>query len=98
MVLVPDAWIYDYLVITREAGAEVMLDDTLLPDEAFTPVSSTGYEVARIPVKDGVHRVESISGEAGLGLIVVGFDEFDSYAYKGGMGTGVINSHYRCVA
>ena len=60
-------------------------------DAAFTPVLSSGYEVARIPVEDGVHRVETVSGEDGLGLIVLGFDEFDSYAYIGGMGTGVIN-------
>jgi hypothetical protein len=90
VVLVPGTWINDALIITRHQGSAVVLDDETLPDDVFTPVASSGFEVARVPVPDGIHTLETGS-ESGLGVIVVGWDEWDSYAYTGGMGMGEIN-------
>jgi len=90
VVLVPGTWINDALIITRHQGSGVILDDETLPDDQFVPVAGSGFEVARIIVPDGVHTLETTS-ESGLGVIVVGWDQWDSYAYTGGMGMGEIN-------
>jgi hypothetical protein len=91
VVLVPGTWINDALIITRGLGAEVLLDGVAIPDSEFQTVASTGWEVARVIVPDGVHALESGNNQAGLGVIVVGWDDYDSYAYTGGMGMGEIN-------
>ena len=39
-------------------------------------------------VDDGVH---TFVGEQGISVIVVGYDDDDSYAYLGGSGTVIIN-------
>jgi len=91
VVLVPATWVNDVLVITRHAGEGVLLDGEPLPDDPFIPVASSGYEVGRVPVPDGVHTLASEDEEYGLGVLVVGYDTYDSYAYAGGMGMGEIN-------
>jgi hypothetical protein len=91
VVLVPGTWINDALIITRHAGASVDLDGETLPDDPFMPVASSGFEVARVPVPDGIHTLSVAGDSSGLGVIVVGWDSYDSYAYTGGMGMGEIN-------
>jgi len=91
VVLVPGTWVYDVLIITRHAGEGVLIDDAPLPDDPFVPVADSGYEVARVPIDDGVHSLRSADAEYGLAVIVVGYDDYDSYAYAGGMGMGEIN-------
>jgi hypothetical protein len=87
VVLVPNQWDVDMLVVTREAGEEVLLDGVAIPDLDFIPVG-TDYEVARVVVQDGVHQ---LSSDSGFSVVVVGFDGADSYAYLGGSSTGKIN-------
>lgn len=87
VVLVPDQWTWDFLVITRPAGIEVELDGAAIDDALFV-ASAGGFEVARIQVEDGVHQ---LLGTAGFSVAVVGYDTADSYAYMGGSGTGLIN-------
>jgi hypothetical protein len=91
VVLVPGTWINDALVITRVAGSGVLLDGTAIPAGSFVTVASSGYEVARIAVADGIHTLVSTNPDNGLAVIVVGWDTYDSYAYIGGMGMGAIN-------
>jgi hypothetical protein len=91
VVLVPGTWINDGISITRVAGSGVLLDGELIPDGEFTPVGNSGYEVARISVSDGNHTLESTNDYNGLAVIVTGYDQYDSYAYTGGMGLGAIN-------
>jgi len=91
VVLVPGTWINDVLIITRHATEGVLLDDMLMPDDPFVPVADSGYEVARIPIDDGIHTLASEDETYGLAVIVVGYDSYDSYAYAGGMGMGEIN-------
>ena len=87
IVLVPSEWINDVLVVTRPVGVEVTLDGVAIDDAAFVDAGG-GYEVARVPTTDGVHALDSAEG---FMVMVVGFDDADSYAYVGGTGTGVIN-------
>jgi hypothetical protein len=55
------------------------------------PVGDSGFEVARIPIDDGIHTLAADDAQYGLAVIVVGYDLWDSYAYAGGMGMGEIN-------
>jgi hypothetical protein len=87
VVLVPESWTTDIAVITREAGMDVEIDGVEVPDADFIAVGDT-YEVARVPVTDGVHTFD---GDAPFGVVVVGYTAVDSYAYVGGIGTSVIN-------
>ncbi|MBW2276833.1 MAG: IgGFc-binding protein [Deltaproteobacteria bacterium] len=91
VVLVPSTWEGDALVITRDAGIGVQVDGVAVPEAQFLAVSGTEYEVARVNVDDGVHTVESVDDQHGVGVIVIGWDYADSYAYTGGMGMVAIN-------
>ena len=92
VVLVPSGWRRDVLVLTRAAGAEVRIDGLAVADAEFVPVGAGEWEVARIVVADGVHVLDSGPGYGpgvgrGFGVEVVGWDQYDSYAYAGGAGT-----------
>lgn len=89
VLLVPETWINDYLIITRYAGSEVLVDGVAVPDMEFIPVGDGDFEVARVLTPDGVHTVDG-SGDP-VSVSVVGYDSYDSYAYLGGVGTAVIN-------
>jgi hypothetical protein len=87
VVLVPESWDTDIAVITRPEGAPIVLDGAAVPDTAFVAVG-TGWEVARVPIADGVHTFEA---DDPFGVIIVGTTPVDSYAYVGGIGTSIIN-------
>ncbi len=89
VVLVPGTWINDVLVLTRPAGASITIDGVAVDDTLFAPVGAGTFEVARVPVPDGVHVLDG--GDQKFGVVVVGYDQHDSYAYIGGTGTGIIN-------
>jgi hypothetical protein len=87
VLLVPSQWTWDFLVVTRPEGAGVELDGAAIDDGLFVSAGG-GFEVARVPVDDGVHEVDA---NAPIAVEVVGYDTADSYAYLAGGGTGVIN-------
>jgi hypothetical protein len=87
VVIVPDKWDTDQVVITRKTGEAVALDGVPLADSAFIPVGPD-HEVGRFIVTDGVHELGSAIG---FSIVVIGYDYADSYAYLGGSGTGIIN-------
>jgi hypothetical protein len=89
VVLVPGTWENDVAVLTRRIGATITIDDVPVSDSEFLPVADTDYEVARVPISDGVHLLNGYNDP--FGVIIVGYDQWDSYAYLGGTGTGVIN-------
>jgi hypothetical protein len=89
VVLVPGTWINDVAVVTRPAGATITVDGVAIPDSSFYPVATSGFDVARVAIPDGVHVLDG--GGSAFGVIIVGYDQHDSYAYLGGTGTGVIN-------
>jgi hypothetical protein len=89
VVLVPGTWINDVAVITREMDAPITIDGVPIPEQSFVPVSDSFFEVARVPIADGVHLIDG--GTAKFSVVIVGYDQYDSYAYLGGTGTGVIN-------
>lgn len=92
VVLVPTAWNYDWFVITKKTGTSVSVDGVAVPQMNFVKVGPANnpspWEVARVPVPDGVHALE---GDEPFGVIVLGYDAYDSYAYPGGLDQKVIN-------
>ena len=88
VVLVPLNWVNDFMIITKPVGATVNLDGILVPQSSFTQVGTSTWEVARISVTDGVHTLD---GTMPFGVIVVGYDSYDSYAYPGGLNQALIN-------
>lgn len=89
VVLVPSTWIHDALLLTRRAGAAISIDGVAVEDREFAPLPGGDWEVARVSVPDGVHLLDG-DGEA-FGVVVIGWDQFDSYAYIGGIGTAKLN-------
>lgn len=89
VILVPSTWVTDIGVFTRMAGAVITIDGVNIPDTAFNPVGNSGFEVARVPLPDGIHVLEG--GETPFSVIVVGYDQHDSYGYLAGTGTRIIN-------
>lgn len=84
----------DFIIITREAGTEVMLDCLgVVPDDHFSPIPGTPYEVGHVDLDiDGnggegscVDGQQFISADQPIGLVVGGLDWATSYAYPGGL-------------
>jgi len=88
VVLAPEKWVEDWVVIVREKDVEVRLDDVVVDDADFTVVGVSNYEVARVLVEDGVH---TLAAESPISVLGVGWDRYDSYAYLGGARTKFIN-------
>lgn len=92
VVLVPVAWTYDFFVVTKKVNSTVNLDGVAIPQASFVRVGPanmpTDWEVARLPVPDGVHALD---GDSPFGVIVLGYDSYDSYAYPGGLDQKQIN-------
>ena len=77
-------------VITFEvepAGATITLDGANVT--GFVPIGASGYSVARVPLSDGIHVLDG--NETPFSVIIVGYDEYDSYGYLAGTGTKIIN-------
>jgi hypothetical protein len=87
VVLVPDQWTTDILVITQPIGGTVTVDGVAIPPDMYLEFGND-WEAARYPVPDGVHQLE---GTEPFSVVVVGYDGADSYAYLGGSSTGKIN-------
>jgi hypothetical protein len=87
VVLVPGVWPDDAAVITRPVGVTITMDGLAVADSEFAPVGAE-FEVARVPVADGVHRFE---GDEPFSVAITGTHQTGSYAYLGGTATAVIN-------
>ena len=79
IVLTPSQYQEDYLTIIAPSGATIRLDGT--PISAGRS-SLGGWDIIRIPVADGVHRVDA---DVAFGLYAYGYDCDVSYAYPGGL-------------
>ena len=84
----------ELVTIVREAGTTVDLDCMgIVPDDRFTTVTGTNYEVANIDLDiDGVggegscvDGAQFITASAPVGIAVGGYDCAASYGYPGGL-------------
>lgn len=86
--LAPDAYTFDYVTIVAPLGAQVLLDDVLIPEAAWTTFGTGTHRAARLEIQDGVHTVLSlpVDGEPQpVGVVVYGYDQYVSYGYAAGM-------------
>ncbi len=88
VVLVPSNWSTDWFVLTKLAGSTVNIDGVAVPQSSFIPVGNGAWEVARMVAPDGVRLLD---GSSPFGVLVMGYDAYDSYAYPGGLGQATIN-------
>jgi hypothetical protein len=80
--LTPTNYVEDYINVIAPAGASVTLDGQELSSSAFQSVGEGTYKVARLPVTDGVHTLESTEP---VGVVAYGYDEDVSYGYPAGL-------------
>jgi hypothetical protein len=89
VVLVPVNWTYDYFILTKPVGATITIDGAQVGQNNFVGVGNPiQWEAGRVAVPDGVHVVK---GSAPFGVVVVGYDAYDSYAYPGGLNQKILN-------
>ncbi len=60
----------------------LQVDGTNADQSLFSPIGTSGYSGAQIPITNGSH---SIKATVPFGLTVYGYSSFDSYGYTGGM-------------
>jgi hypothetical protein len=67
----------------------IVMDGENVDPSLFSPIGSSGYSGAQVPVAPGSHV---LTAAAPVGLFVYGFGDYDSYGYPGGMNFDLINS------
>ncbi|MFT7621644.1 MAG: hypothetical protein ACI9WU_000808 [Myxococcota bacterium] len=81
IVLTPPGYTDDWMNIIRRAGTSITLDGENLGGTGVL-VGNTTWELLRVPLEDGVHRLES---DTAFGVTAYGYDCDVSYAYPGGI-------------
>lgn len=82
IILTPQKYTQDFVTVIRPAGAQIMVDDQLIPDGSFAAFGSGKWERAYLPVKPGVHLFKST---VKFGLSAYGWSGAVSYGYPGGL-------------
>ncbi|MDF1563588.1 MAG: IgGFc-binding protein [Deltaproteobacteria bacterium] len=77
----PDTIARDFVSVVRPTGATVTLDAVPM-NTTWSPIAGTSWEVGRIEIQDGTHRLQA---DQPVGLSVYGFDWSVSYGYPGGL-------------
>ncbi len=86
--LAPTDYTESYVDITMPMTATVTLDGTTL---SVTPkLISSGYGIARVPLTAGMNGAHVLTSTAGVGIQVIGYGQYTSYQYPGGLNLDVI--------
>lgn len=80
--VVPPMTNVDFVSVVAPAGTSVALDG--IPVAGFAPITGTGYQCVRVSVADGLHFIQ---GDREFEIFTHGYDDYDSYAYPGGVWT-----------
>ncbi len=85
--LAPDDYSASFIDVVTPAGAAIALDGALLDVNRMTPIAD-GYGVVRVPL-DGVNPsgkgAHVMTSSVPVGLQVLGYGEYTSYQYPGGL-------------
>jgi len=73
---------YVNVVLPSSAVSGVVLDGLPVPAASFTPIGTSGYSGAALPLSIGSH---SITCSEACGISSYGFNSYDSYGYPGGL-------------
>ena len=77
------------VVAPTAAIGSITLDGLPIPSSSFSPVGTSSFSAAQLPVELGAH---ALKGSQPFGVFVYGFDQFDSYGYPGGLAVASIAS------
>jgi hypothetical protein len=89
--LAPTDYTESYVDITMPMTATVTLDGATLFQLDVTPtLISSGYGIARVPLMPGVNGAHVLTSTAGVGIQVIGYGNYTSYQYPGGLNLNVI--------
>jgi hypothetical protein len=86
--LAPTDYTESYVDITMPMSAQVTLDGAAI---TVTPTAiSSGYGIARVPLGAGANGAHVLTSSAGVGIQVIGYGQYTSYQYPGGLNLDVI--------
>jgi len=76
-------FVQNYVTIMAKDSdvATILLDGAPVGAGAFTPVGTSGFSAARVPLVSGTHTTSSTNPH---GITVEGYNNYDSYIYPGG--------------
>jgi IgGFc binding protein len=81
--LAPTDYTESYVDVTMPMSAQVTLDGAAL---AVTPKAiSSSYGIARVPLGAGTNGAHVMTSSAGVGIQVIGYGQYTSYQYPGGL-------------
>lgn len=78
------------VVIPSGAVDTLRLDGASLNTALFSPIGTSGFSGAQLPIALGSHNLTS-TNDVPFGIYVYGFASYDSYGYPGGMSFAAIN-------
>ncbi len=80
--IAPESFDENYINVVLPAGSSLELDGASVPENSFTAVGVSGYQVAKLPIAGGAHALNS---SARFSVIVYGVGSYTSYMYPGGL-------------
>lgn len=85
----PDGFVAHWVNVVAPAVAinGISLDGTAIDAGLFTPIGSSGFAGAQVPIQVGEHQ---LSASVPFGVAVYGYEEYDGYGYIGGGGVGPV--------
>jgi len=89
IILVPNAYAYNFASIICEAGTTVSIDGIDIAAQSFDDVGNGEYVRAWVELQEGVYQVV---GDHHFGIMVYGYDQYVSYGYAGGLNLQPINN------
>jgi len=75
------------VVAPDAAVGSITLDGAAIPVSDFSPIGSSGFSGAKVPVALGSH---ALSGPLPFGITMYGFASYDSYGYPGGLALAAV--------
>jgi hypothetical protein len=75
----------NFVNITAPTGAQVMLDNNLVPATAYTAIGNSGYSVARVALSNAGNGSHTATSTMAFGISVYGYGSYTSYWYPGGL-------------
>jgi len=88
--LAPDDYIVSYVDVVAPDGTSLTLDGDAVT-ERETPIGTTGFGVTRIRLGTGEVGAHSLLASKPIGIQVMGYGEFTSYQYPGGLNLQAIS-------
>lgn len=81
-ILTPIGYTKNHASVLRQPGTNIKLDGQAISTTSFTAIGNSGWELAYVDLKPGMHTFE---GDQPFGLSVYGYGPKTAYGYPGGM-------------